>query len=204
VSFTGDPLEDASAVQGFLSGSQSTTMIVLRSDEQTATILSWINEPGVFNSLFQASQIGARIHYVQGDVAADTINVAGPGQAVWDLNEFHVLTLTRDGASGQIRFDGTPLGGQAGSFVNPIVTGEEGTLRIGGLAGDPSDLWTGDIAEIRVYNNVPANLNEIEVQLGNDYGISVVPEPSEYAMIFGLACVAGAVALRYRRQQLAS
>jgi hypothetical protein len=118
--------------------------------------------------------------------------------------------MVRNGTAAEFRLDGTPiaLAGNAFPTGPSWDTTGTGTLTVGGAPFDaaPStpDLWTGDLAEIQIYNAVPGDINAVELALGAEYGLTVVPEPSEYAMIFGLACVAGAVALRYRRQQLAS
>lgn len=202
VSFNNSPLTEAGQILSPMVGAtESAAFIVLRTTHQSKTILSWRQDglpAGNWTSLYQASENGGSIFYVQGNAQGPTGGdlVSAPAPA-WDTG-FHVLSLIRNGSAGQIRFDGAPLA-TTGAFEGPIATGATGLLAIGGLPA-AGDAWAGDIAEISVYNAVPTDISAVEASLGQSYGLSVVPEPSEYAMIFGLACVGGALALRYRRQ----
>lgn len=201
VSFDGtDDLLTATVASGaYLSGNQSATMVVLNPDNNLAeTILSWRSGAG-FDNMWQLSRLSDEIHYVQGDFGQNDQVFATLPTADWSGN-WQLLTAIRNtDGSGEIRLNGVSLA-TSGAFTGPIDN-VNGTLMVGGSNFDGvNDRWAGDIAEIRVYNSVPGNINEIELELGGTYGLSVVPEPSEYAMIFGLACVGGALALRYRRQ----
>jgi hypothetical protein len=216
ISFTGDPLANTSVPASIVGGSESAVVMVLRNAAQDRSVVTWIQQ-GLggteFNRLLQVSDSGPSIFYVQGDVDTtpalrELAFATTPPE--WNDGAFHVLSMVRNGTAAEFRLDGTPiaLAGNAFPTGPSWDTTGTGTLTVGGAPFDaaPStpDLWTGDLAEIQIYNAVPGDINAVELALGTEYGLTVVPEPSEYAMIFGLACVAGAVALRYRRQQLAS
>ena len=68
-----------------------------------------------------------------------------------------------------------------------------------------SQYLNGNIAEILVYKTVlnDTQIKSVETQLGSKYDLAVVPEPSQYATVFGLICVAGAAAMRLRRRAAA-
>lgn len=213
VDFNDTDLAAASVSDSIIGTSQSAVFMVFRNptgvDSLGATALIWINGTDTSHILNLAETTGfgpsSTIAYVHGDVSADILSVPTPG--AWNDGNWHVLTALRNGASGQIRIDGTPVTPATGAFANNWTTGGTGTLFVGGSPWGAGDDFIGDIAEIQIHSSVPGDINAVELGLDAKYselGLTVVPEPSEYAMIFGLACVAGALALRYRRQQLAS
>jgi hypothetical protein len=198
VSFNNSPLTQAdAALSPLISASQSAAFVVLRTSAQNKTLLSW-RKNGIadFSSLLQVSENSGRISFVQRGALSSSISAAAP---TWN-SDFHLLTLVRNGTSGQLRFDGTPLSSPLGAFSGSMDTVSQGLLALGGLPASAGDTWTGDIAELRVYSTVPADISAVENTMGGIYGLTAVPEPSQFAMIFGLACVAGALVLRHRRQ----
>lgn len=204
VSFDGanDNLRATGVDASFLPASGNATVMVLRpGDLASESAASWGT---ALANMWQLSLINPDIHYVQGDISGVDQQVFGAAPGNW-VDSWHVVTGIRNAdGSGELRVDGATIAtAGAGTFAGPNPSGT-GTLVIGGSDFDgANDRWAGDIAEIRVYSTVP-NIATEEGALFTAYNITPVPEPSEYAMIFGLACVAGAVALRYRRQQLAS
>jgi hypothetical protein len=202
VTFDGidDNLRVTVDASSFLPNAQSTTIMVLRpSDTASESITAWGN---TIANMWQLS-LNPDIHYVQGSIASPAnMQVTAPVPSDW-AGTWRVITGIRNAdGSGEIRLNGGTVGTvPAGTFTGPVSG--SGALVIGGSDFGAGDRWAGDIAEVRVYSTVPTIATE-EAALFTAYNITPVPEPSEYAMIFGLACVAGAVALRYRRQQLAS
>jgi hypothetical protein len=141
---------------------------------------------------FDLSGPGQQIIYLHGDVnSGGYINANPPGD--W-FGTWHLLTTRRQADdTGSITVDGgTP---QTGSFTSSLNTALAGTLGVG-TAG-----FTGDIAEILVYKTALTDLQvaSVESYLNTKY-FTPVPEPSQYAMVFSIACVIGGLAVRLRRQ----
>jgi hypothetical protein len=129
--------------------------------------------------------------------------VTAPANTAAYYNSSHVLMFQRSGGGGQINVDGNPLnssGSISGSLTGP------GVLQIGGFNDNPGaspiNSLNGSIAEIVVFKSALAtdDITKVEGYLGGKYGISVVPEPSQYASVFGIVCVATGIALRLRRK----
>ncbi len=209
LAFNQTPLLNASVPATILGETQGAVFMVLRGFANDRSALTWMDESvAAYQRLVQVSRTASDIYYVQGNLTGGSTDFINADEGNVADGSWHVLTLVRNGNGGTIRLDGTPLPSLAGDFAGPLPQTATGKLTVGGAPfnapGDVPDRWTGDIAEIQIFSAVPGDINAIEQALGAEYGLTVVPEPSEYAMIFGLACVAGAVALRYRRQQLAS
>lgn len=213
VDFNDTDLAAAGVSDSIIGTSQNAVFMVFRNPSGSAslgaTALIWINGTDTSKILNLAETTGfgpsSTIAYVHGGLNVDQLSVPTP--AAWNDGNWHVLTAVRNGTSGQIRIDGVPVTPATGAFPNSVTTGGTGTLFVGGSPWGAGDDFIGDIAEIQIHSTVPSDINLIELGFNTKYselGLTVVPEPSEYAMIFGLACVAGALALRYRRQQLAS
>lgn len=140
-----------------------------------------------------------QIRFEHGDPSqGDTLDkpISDVQSPAWYGN-WHVVSMTRSGNNATIQVDsGTPT--TSSTFVTPAQQFNDSTLYVGGLSG--GFYFQGDIAEILVYNTGDAN-NATDVQgyLENKY-FSNVPEPSQYATVFGLACIGGALMLRRRRQ----
>jgi hypothetical protein len=205
VSFGGAGLlvDDDAALGGAIGATQTAMFLVLRATgAQNKSILTWddTNPSSTGSTFLQVSENLGDINHLQRGTTTTSAGIVNGDAPTWD-GDFHLLTLVRNGNVGQIRIDGvaqTVTGNFSASGSMPLVT--SGDLTLGGRVGSTSgDRWSGDIAEVRFYNTIP-NIEQIEMELDATYNLNVVPEPSEYAMIFGLACVAGALALRYRRQ----
>ena len=90
----------------------------------------------------------------------------------------------------------------SGSFNGSGIFSANGTLAVGSL--NAGENWGGNIAEILAYNSGSIDVAGVENYLGTKYGLTPVPEPSEYAMIFGVICVLGALVVRSRRVAVVS
>jgi hypothetical protein len=170
----------------FVANNVATIFMVYRPAADNGSILQWTST--IDDDRVQVAEAGL-LAYAHGTFGGGDIITAGR-PANW-FNEWHVLTLTRNGASGTIRADGAQT---SDTFDNTGITpGNTGTFEI----SRPGFLFNGDIAEIRIYNTAPAagEIAAIESQLTQDY-LTPIPEPSEYAMMFGALCVVGAFAKR--------
>jgi hypothetical protein len=183
------------ASSSLASSTAGTLFFVLKPNSQfLASIFQW---QGTGERL-QVAENSPSLVYVHGPFANPNFDFAtAPIPAGWN-DQWHLLTLVRNGNIGQIRADGVDLTTTV-SFTGGL-SGGVGDLHIGfgpGLA----DPFGGDIAEIRVYNSAPSggDLATVEGELTATY-LTAVPEPSEYAMIFGAVCVLGAVARRFVRR----
>lgn len=216
VDFNDTDLKATGVSSGIVGADQSAIFMVFKNTSPGGTVLLWTDGTRNVNLAENTDFATApnSLLYVQG-LATDypTANTVSstPTPAQWTDGQWHVLSVVRNGGSAEMRIDGTPLSTTENFGPTPLWnTTLTGDLYVGGSSwkgSPPADNWDGDIAEIQIYSTVPGDINAVELALGAKYselGLTVVPEPSEYAMIFGLACVAGALALRYRRQQLAS
>lgn len=122
---------------------------------------------------------------------------------------FHIIAAQRNSGSGFISVDNLNLT-TSGSFTAvDLTTLDTASKRTSAGAiyfpdGSPNSGLNGQIAEVLVFNQAlgASDITQVENYLGGKYGITPVPEPSQYAMVFGLVCVVGAVALRLRRQHV--
>lgn len=188
-----DVLANTSVLGSSLFNSTTATiMLVLRPGANAAdTMFSW-KADGVENYLQAAENPGP--FFYSGNTGASI-----PDPSNWEGN-WHLLTLVRNGSSSDIRVDGVSLGSSGSSFPTAMNLGA-GAINIGHTVNQAGQYWAGDIAEVRVYNNVPGTLGGIEASLMSDYNLAPVPEPSQYATVFSLICVAGALVYRQRRQR---
>jgi len=192
----GDILSAANVLSSSLVGNTSGTLffVMKPSIQAVSSPFQWDTGAG---QRLQFAENAGNLFYVHGTFSNPTfdfINTANP--AGWS-DQWHVVTLVRDGTAGSIRVDGVALPDQ--NFNVSGLTGASGTLNIGAGPGT-QDPFIGDIAEVRVYQAALSSIDigTIEGQLTQDY-LTPIPEPSEYAMMFGVLCVAGAFA---RRQML--
>jgi hypothetical protein len=193
----------------------TTVFIVEKSDFSNPAYqssLSWVGPNDSSSHTVLATQSTGGALLLNSGANGDTITAAAPG----NVSSYHVLTFQRgtggDPNAGLIRVDGNAS--VTGSFQTPAVTvnaNVTGTLTLGGLTIDQgsglaqSQLLNGNIAEVLVYKTVlnDTQIKSVETQLGSKYDLAVVPEPSQYATVFALACVLGAVAMRLRRRAAA-
>lgn len=184
-----------------VSANSGAFFVVLKANSQDVkSILGWVddNAPGNgYNNLVQVAENGSLI-YLHGDAGQDLISAPKPGD--W-ATAWHVLSVTRTGSSGDIRVDGQSLS-PSGSFNGSGIFSANGTLAVGSL--NAGENWGGNIAEILAYNSGSIDVAGVENYLGTKYGLTPVPEPSEYAMIFGVICVLGALVVRSRRVAVVS
>lgn len=205
-----DAVDDFLSASGVSAGSlfgasASSTFIVLKPNANpAATLFSWFDDNVGANNGVQAAEntpsSTALIYYGHGDLGAGN-NVQGDRPANWANGDYHVLSLVRNSdGSGTIRFDGAAIPNLVGSFTGPLNTAGSGTLGVGGSVF--GDRWGGDIAELRVYKEGDASLTSIqavESELTSTY-ITPVPEPAQYATVFSVVCVLGALVIRRHRQ----
>jgi hypothetical protein len=154
--------------------------------------VTWLGTGG--NDLIGYTDNGNNLTYVQGSLGTDQISASQP--AGWYGNT-HVVTLVRNNTVGSIRVDGVTLADNV-SFSGSLNTSDTGALYIG-TANQHN--FIGDIAEIDVYSTGLTS-GQIATQEGNlatKYGLTIVPEPSQYASIFAGACLLGALLIRGRR-----
>jgi hypothetical protein len=202
VTFSGSGNLSASSVvaSSFLTaGNQSSTYLVLRpTSSAAATFLGWLDASQGVNNLVQSSQTST-LNYVEGNNNSGG-KVTGTFPGDW-LNNWHVVSMIRNGSSGIIRVDGVQVG--SGTFTSSLNTSGTGTLALGG-SFPPGDYFTGDIAEVLLYRSGTTDVSGTELFLGAKYGIAAVPEPSQYAIVFSVVCIAGALVIRSRRQRTAA
>jgi hypothetical protein len=207
-----DGSDDALSRSGVLGSSLigSTTgsaFLVIRpaTDHAANALLSWFTSTG--NNVFQVAENNPiepaeeQIQLAHGNFSGTTI-YGEPEPETWAGN-WLIVSAVRNGNEGTIRVAGANLGGSPDSaaFSGSLDTGATGDLRVGGFAGG-GQFWSGDIAEILVYSSA-ADIAATENYLGSKYNLAPVPEPSQYATVFALALIGGAVALRIRRQRTA-
>jgi hypothetical protein len=130
-------------------------------------------------------------------------NPSSGGDAAANFNfgdgTWRILTVWRDGNTPHVRVGGVVLAASP-NFTDTLSGAPTAVADVGGSVSN--DRWNGAIAEILTFNTADQNTIDLaELYLGNKYGLAAVPEPSEYAMIFGVVCVLAAVVRRYRRQQ---
>jgi hypothetical protein len=180
---------------------QGAIFMVVRSDGLFGTLsgqtpIGWGNNPRLFGQTIWSTPTPA-MHFQYGDPGSGGDITAAPALA----DGWHIVSMLRNGTAGAIRVDGQ-VANEGGnvffSSANPAATGDlaVGASSLGG------DNLKGAIAEVLVYRGgeVLGNPQAVENYLGTKYGLAVVPEPSQYAILFGLACVGGALAFRHRRQ----
>jgi hypothetical protein len=142
------------------------------------------------------------LHFQFGDPASGggDYSISAAGSAGVHDGQWHVLSLLRNGTTGAIRLDGNVLAESGSAFGSSQVSGT-GTFHIGG-SGDNTDNFQGAIAEVLVYNTPTGvgNFENVEGYLEQKNGLTAVPEPSQYAMVFGVACIVGAIVIRRRNQ----
>lgn len=142
------------------------------------------------------------IHFQFGNPSSGGDFQVASGTAAVANNQWHILSLVRNGNYGAVRLDGTLLQESATAFSPSSTVSGSASLLIGGT-GFNDDNFQGAIAEVLVYNNGALDTQSVESYLGEKYGLAPVPEPSQYAFVFGLACIAGALVVRHRKQALA-
>lgn len=196
-------------LQGVTSGSvvdatHGSLFIVLRTDAQSTvsgqTAFSW--QDANYNQRFSlvtewSPNRNIDFHFGNPGQANGTATASQPAAEEF-YGSWHVLSLIRNGTEPTIRLDGEPLA-TSGTF-NQSLNVTDRLLFIGGTDG--SDTLKGAIAEIVTFEGA-VDPGEVEQYLGTKYGLAPVPEPSEYAMVFGVACVLGALVVR-RRQKAAA
>jgi len=204
-------------VLDLVSATESATFLVLRPQPGTAGAdhipLGWMDYappvgPTQDHRLLVWSDLGAnpgKLSYEHGDALANSgnghfVTVSQPGS--WYDNNFHILRMVRQSdGTGTIAVDGVVQG--TGTFLNALSS-STGSLAVGGATASfgRSFFFAGDIAEALVYNSGGVNVNDVETYLTDKY-FTPVPEPSQYAAIFGGACLLVALGFRARRQQAA-
>jgi hypothetical protein len=170
----------------FVGNDIATIFMVYRPVADNGSILQWTS--GIDDDRVQIAD-ASLIAYAHGSFGGGDIITASHPQN-W-FNNWHLLTITRNGSAGTIRADGAET---ADTFpLTGITPGNTGPFEI----SRPGFVFNGDIAEIRIYNTAPGagDIAAIEGQLTQDY-LTPIPEPSEYAMMFGVLCVVGAFARR--------
>jgi hypothetical protein len=198
---------DSAPASSLFSDTASTTFIVqnLPSSGGSPASFAWVaDNPGGGHQAVAINADSTTIGYTHGSLGApDEITAPSPSPS----SGFHVLALQRSGTSGSISVDGSSLtiSGGFNSGVQ-VSTGTTPRLTIGAAAfpgGNAGGFYTGGIAEIIVFSTAlsSTDMTTVENYLGNKYGISAVPEPSQYATFFGLACIVGALVVRARRRQ---
>jgi len=183
----GDLLTLANVSSSDLIGTTSGTLFfVLKPTDQTiSSVFQWGTSPRV-----QFAENGTTVYYAHGPFPQEFVSANKPGD--WGT-DWHVVTLVRNGNTGIIRIDG-----QESSLLFPAGTGVSGTGSLNiGAAPDGTVGFSGDIAEVQVWSSAldSTQIGNIEAQLTSTY-LTPIPEPSEYAMMFGALCVAGAFARR--------
>ena len=202
LSFTGSEA-DVLAATGVIASS-------LFSANQVA--ISMVIRPGVGNSadaLFSWASGGTYVQLAENDDAFtpgfafvhNTAFYQASEPSGWEGN-WSILTVVRNGNYGELRRDGAIFASSATAFqgAGDLNTSLSGTLQVGQTVGAPTQSWTGDIAAIRVSTDVNS-VGSTEAALGGAYNLAPVPEPSQYATVFSLICVAGALVYRQRRQR---
>jgi len=105
------------------------------------------------------------------------------GTAAVANNQWHILSLVRNGDYGAVRLDGTVLQESPTAFSSSSTVSGSASLLIGGT-GFNDDNFQGAIAEVLVYNNGTLDTQSVESYLGEKYGLAPVPEPSQYAFVW--------------------
>jgi hypothetical protein len=195
-------LYNTSISSSIFGASDSTTFVVQTfngtSSDLSATV-SWV-APGanpdqvIVNATYQD-----QLFYTHGK-GNDYIGANAP---LGFAGSAHVLTFERNGGTGILDVDGVAQDTTGSPGFSTSLTASSGTLAVGGVFQNSTkgQLFNGDVAEVIVFNTAlsGSDVQTVEQYLGNKYNISVVPEPSQYATVFGLLCVGGAVFLKRRR-----
>jgi hypothetical protein len=159
------------------------------------TSFGWRDNPDASASsqLVGRQDVSGNIINAHGQLS-QTLNAAPPSGF---YGSWHVITISRSGGSGFIRVDGNTESFFTTEWASPGPSGT-GSALVG------TDLYNGQIAAVLVYSTAldGSDILATESYLQNKY-LTVVPEPSQYAMVFSLACVAGVVVMRYRRAKAA-
>jgi hypothetical protein len=198
-----------SAPASSLFGDTASTMFIVQNltGSSAPASFAWVatSVPGPGHQAVAINADSTDIAYNHGALGGDVIDGPPPGST----SGFHVLALQRNGTSGSIAVDGSSVT-VSGSFSSgsTVSTATSPRLTIGASANNggafsPGNFYTGGIAEIVVFSTAlsSTDITTVENYLGNKYGISAVPEPSQYATFFGLACIVGALIVRARRHQ---
>jgi hypothetical protein len=180
---------------------QSTIFIVQLNNGGQSAALAWNQVANTANQMAVNAPYDAKIFFDHGS----TVNADNPPGFV---SNPHIVTLERNVSAGTIRVDGTPLTLTPSTFTTAIDNTGAGYLQVGGFNGavltPPGGFipMNGDIAEVLVFKTAlsGADINTVENYLGGRYGISAVPEPSQYAAVFAGVCMIVGLALRHRRQ----
>ena len=210
VSFNGtsDFLANTTVAGSTLFSDTATTIFIVENDlslNSSSVSFSWVGDtasPGTGHQAVAAINDAGNIVFNQGSNGSDLIQGAKPTD-----NNYHVLGLQRnDAGSSSISVDGSGLSTSGAFAGGSVTTATPSQLTIGATAnpgGSASLFFNGTIAEILVFNYAlnSTETASVENYLGGKYGISVVPEPSQYATVFGVICVLAGVAVRVRRQQ---
>jgi hypothetical protein len=175
------------------SANAGTIIIVERANTADGFGQNSVNWASANNNQIAAQDFGGSIAYVHGDSGnGGFISATAPGN--W-FGTSHVLTLVESGGVGSIRVDGSTIANNV-SFSDTLTVNTTGNLSIGNVD------FSGDIGAVLMYKTAlnASQISQTEIALGTKYGISVVPEPSQYASAFAVACLAGAIVIRMRRQ----
>ncbi len=185
--------------------SQSTTFLVFRPDpqisgEHAVTPIAWEQTSDLRVRYLVHSDYNSKIYYEQGNVIQFAGAAPYADQPPGYHGNWHVLSLTRGpGDTASIRLDGVSLPVTGPALASNGITGTElGKLYLGRFNDDPLPT---DLAEVLVY---PTGLSGADVQSVESYlqgkYFTPVPEPAQFASLFGLGCILGACVLRRRRQ----
>lgn len=208
-----DGINDVLSRNGILGGdlfgaTEAAVFMVIRPGvgNNANSLLSWSDG----NNYFQVAEndpapADKRIFFYTGNFnpGGDLDHSAPQPDPNWE-NNWLILSVVRNGNAGDIRVGGASIGSDANAYSSVLDTGVSAPLTVGATANPLSQYWGGDIAEIRVYDSGSVNVGAIEAELGAAYNLAPVPEPSQYATVFALACVAGAMFFRVRRQRAAA
>jgi hypothetical protein len=120
----------------------------------------------------------------------------------------HLIVAQRDGSSPSIYIDGSPFVTTPPFDPTHTLPNVSGALSVGAQR-QPQEVnpnqqnffFNGDIAEVLVFSSAldNAQYTAVEQYLGNKYGLSVVPEPAQYATAFAGVCLGCAMFKRLRR-----
>lgn len=188
----------ASAISG---GTTGTIFIVAKIGTPGSggqTVFGWQGGGLVGAQDYNVNGNGPEIINGHGNLGASDFVSALPPSGFYD--NWHILTIQRNGSSGLIQVDGSS---QTLSVNNTFQS--TGTTGLGtGTLGVGSDTFSGEVAAVLVYKGAldGTQISNVEGYLQTKY-FTAVPEPSQYAMVFSLVCVAGAIGLRIRRSSVA-
>lgn len=210
VSFTASQYLFNSAITGstiFGTSSSDVTVFVVQRNtggNPNSTSVNWVDNGGASfqDQMVLSADYGGNVSLTYGNTGASgsTINASSPGDL---YTSAHVISAQRSGTLGFLHEDGAPLSITSGGFTagNNYDPTQSGALQVGGFNGGST--MNGNIAAVVIFNTSlsPSDTASVESYLGNRFGISVVPEPSQYAAAFSIACLLGALGFRLRRNR---